>query len=314
MIKTFFSIILAGLIFLSAIALTLFQLESPKMLIGQAQKVDLYGKLSARLADVDTSALVKQSNFSNKDMAEIITYAIDGKTFYEMLETSSTAYINYVTGKSKDFKLTLDLKGVKSRAQEKLIGRASSNYDNYPLCKGKEISGWNVNSKCKLPNNSLSDSDLSRLSRSQSQVILDQIPDTLNYDQPSKSLESTRNTVSRVNKGVYLLWFITIFLILLFFMISRVGAFWPLSISCILAGLLLLGFSMIGWDYLVRTLTEFLSASTKANPWTELGIAFGTQLIGTLKTFMGNLSIGILGTGGACIILAVAMRFKKSGA
>ena len=311
-IKSFFCLILSVLFFLTALSATLIQLENPTFLVDQAQKIDLYGKVSSRLEDLNIGDIAKGSTLSKKDISEILTYSIDGKTFYSALSDSSAAYLNYLTGKTDNINLNIDLKAVKDRAQEKAIARFQSNYDNLPACQPKDIPKWTFDSTCKLPAGTLSDADLARYGRSQSDKVLKDIPDAITVDHPSEALINGRQTMLSVNKVIHTIWLITGIIALLFLALYRKGSFGTFAVSLILSGLLLLAFSLIGWDYLGKTLADLLQGTAKQmSSWSILGIEIGTQLLNTLKTYVGNISIGMLGVAAALIIISIVSRFKK---
>jgi hypothetical protein len=321
-IKGLFNLVLIGLIFLSSVAYTLYKLEDPNFLAEQARKVNLYGRISNQFDNFMPEDFNFVFSLTKEETKSILTYAVDGQTFYDFLGKYLTVNVDWLTGKTNDYNFTYDVTAIKNRARDRSTEIAITRYNNLPLCQANQLRTWNATTAfpvCRLSNTaSTTQSDVENMLSTQINTFFTStneqgqpiITDTMKLTQPSSELSSWKNSVSTITKGMYITWLITLGFLILYLLVLRRRAFWPLAIIFLIVGLLQIGFSFIAWGWLARALADAFTGTSAASMSSVIADAIGVTME-VLKTIMGSLSIYTLGIGGIMLILAIFFAVKK---
>lgn len=311
--------ILVVLIFLSTLGYTIYRLEDADFLVSQARSVNLYARLSNEFGQVlpaNTNFIFKLTDDETK---QILTYAIDGQTFYDFLGQYLKVNVDYLSGKTSDYNFSYDLTAVKNRAQDKATEITLARYNDLPVCQSNQLHSWNASTAfpvCQLPSDaSLSQDDVNGMLTNQVGSYFTsssglKIGNTFTLTQPSDRLAAWRSTTTRVTHGIYLIWLATLAFLFLYLLILRRRAFWSLAFIFIIVGLLQIAFSFIAWGWLARTIAD-LFANTGAKQVSSAIADIAEVTMDVLKTIMGTLSIYTLGAGGAMLLLAIYTSLRK---
>lgn len=311
MIKTFLSFPLIVLLFLSTLAYTVYRLENPAFLSGQAREVNLYGRLSNQLETVLPKELSDGLPLPKSDIAEVIRSSIDGPVFYDFLDKFLTSELDWLTGRTDQLAFSYSLSGVKHKAQDALAAKLIARYSSLPACKATELKNWENDQgipTCKLPETKVASRDVDRVMIASAAKSLADIPDTVTISGEGQA--SARTKVVMILKGVTITWAATAIFLALYLVILRRRAFWPLAGIFLVVGLLQIGFSLIAWDWLARTISDSLTGKVDGSILPLLVDLVGVTLE-VFKTILGNLSIFFLVSGGVLLVLAVINKIRK---
>jgi hypothetical protein len=311
MIKTFLSFPLILLLFLSTLAYTVYRLESPTFLSGQAREVNLYGRLSNQLEGVMPKEISEGLPLSKSDIADVIRSSIDGPIFYDFLDKFLTSELDWLTGRTDQLAFSYSLAAVKHKAQDALAAKLTAQYSSLPACKPTELKNWENDQgipTCKLPETKVASRDINRVMVAGATKSLADIPDTVTISGDGQA--KARTKIIMVLKGVTIVWAVTALFLALYIIILRRRAFWPLAGIFLVVGLLQIGFSLIAWDWLARTISDSLNGKIDGSILPLVIDLIGATLE-VFKTILGNLSIFFLVSGGALLVLAVINKIRK---
>lgn len=322
MIKSFLNFILIILIFASSVAYTLYKLENPEFLAAQARQVNLYGRISTQFDSLVPSDTGLSVPLTKEETKEILTFAIDGQTFYDFLGKYLTNQVNWLTGKSNTYNFSYDLTAVKNRAQDKTTEIAIARYNDLPVCQSNQLRTWDAAKTfptCQLPSSSsTTQSDVNAMLQSQVSSFFsgnnsqgkENVANSFTLGSPSPKLESWRSAITTITKGMYLTWLITLGFLLLYLLILRTRAFKSLAFIFIVVGLLQIAFSFVAWGWFARAMGDVIANTGAAALAPIITDAIGVTAE-VLKTIMGSLSIITLGIGGVMLILAIYFGLRK---
>lgn len=312
MIKALFNFILIWLVFLSSLGYTINRLEDPEFLTAQVREAKLYDRLTAHLDAVFPKNEVDKLPFTNEDLRQIITKTIDANTFYDALGSAASAYGNWLQGNNSTIGFSYDLAPLKEQFITNATDTALAAYASQPVCKSQEIANWGRGDalpECRLSGNDTGETTLKPLVQKQLNETIGKLPNTLVSGEASPELLRARETVHLVNKVILTIWLVTFAIILLYLVLLRARAFFSLAIIFIVAGLLEIGFGLIGWEWIRQTLVDLFS--NQGATWATFVVDLTASLVEILKTILGNLSIISLSLGGLFLILGVFFGFKS---
>ncbi len=303
------------LLLLSSFGFTINRLQDPDFLVSQAREVSLYNRVVNKYDTFLPKDLINNGQLSADEMKQVLTYAIDGETFYSILHDYLAAYLDYYTGRSSKLYFGYDLTKINTRAKTKTTEILSARYYNsLPECKSDQLRDWSMENSlpsCRLAKTNVAQTDIDRQLSTLSEKLFKDMPTSIVVDSASNSAKRTRTIVSIDVKVNYALWIITGVLTLLYLLIRRRKAFLPLGIISLLVGGLEVGISFFAWDYLAKNIVDYAANKQDWAAYSTM-IADVTDLTAqVLKTSLGTIAIFTLGTGMACIILAIFNRAKK---
>lgn len=311
MIKSLLSFILIWLIFLSTLGYTLSRLEDPAFLASQARKVNIYGRLSTQLPALLPKELVDSSPLSRDEWADVIRASIDGSTFYSFLDGYLAAEIKWLTGRSDQLNYSYSLVTIKEKAGNELTQKLLVHYDNLAPCKPTELKNWQ-NDKgfpvCKLPSSNVKAADTTRILSAVSAKTIADLPGSFSVESSPNQLKA-RTAVMKVVYYTNIIWGITALFLVLYLLILRRRAFFPLAGIFLVVGLLEIGFSLIAWDWLLKNIADWLGGKLDAS-LLPLLVDFSGAIMEVFKTILGNASIFTLIFGGVMLILGLYGKFR----
>lgn len=314
MFKTFFSFVLLLLIFASSLGFTVSKIRHPEFINQQVRNVNLYGRLSGNLAKVLPEEQFAVSPFSREDLADILTAAVDSQTFYDFTDEASVAYIGWLTGDSTELKFKYDLAEFKVKARDKAVDRLLSKYDNLPICDDKQIKAWGTSGglpSCKLPASNVRSNDIAGLLGKEVDAILTLLPSELTGKETPELMRMRQNVISAL-RVIKLIWGVTLSILLLYLVVWRRRAFLSLAFILLLAGLIEAAFSLIAWDWVGRVVIDLLPS--KSSSFLPLIIDVTTAVLEVLKRTLSSLSITLLISGAAFLVLWIFYRPKVNRA
>ena len=138
------------------------------------------------------------------------------------------------------------------------------------------------------------------------------IPDSLSVNQPPTQLTAARTNIALAFRVIYAIWAVTLLLALLYLLIFRSSGFIALAICFLLVGLLQIAFSLVGWDWITKTIGDFVGGSGEAKSIAPIIIDLVSVILGAMKTVMGNISIGFLTSGGVLLVLGIIGKIHHS--
>lgn len=311
MLKAIFNFFLAWLVLFSSVGFTLYQVTRSDFIATQAQKVDLYGRLSGELATISPISL-NNIPLTNAEVRDIVVTSIDQTTFYNMFSKASNSYVDWLTGRSDTLEFSYPMSGIKTNFQNAITAKLIAKYTSLPVCKTSQLKGWQATDglpSCQLPNNNVLAGNVDGLLSQQATSVVNQIPDTLVTSAPTQGLLQARYYTIQGLKAIELIWLITFGLILLYLVIFRTRGFISLAFIFLLAGILEVAFGFIGWDWVARLATDSLQNFNQSMISAIIQII--TAILDVFKTTLGNLSIISLSAGGLFLILGIFYKFKK---
>ncbi len=306
MLKTLLNFLLIALLFIATLGYVAYQLVRPGFLISQAEKVHLYEQTTSQIGSFLPKDATKGSAFSPSDIQAILTKAIDAPTFYADLGGVTGSYLNYLTGRSTSLNYQLNLVPIKSRIASVAKATIIANYQALPTCKASELKTWDASNtfpSCQLPGTNVQTKDVNNLLGSQVDKMLANFPDQLRAPAPTDSLQQTRARVIQIFGLIRIAWLTTLVFILLYVLIWRKKAFWPLALIFLIVGALEVGFSLIAWDWLKRVVIDLINHPDTSQQMVAIIGTLVDDVVQTLKTILGNLSIITLSLGGLFLIL-----------
>jgi hypothetical protein len=104
----------------------------------------------------------------------------------------------------------------------------------------------------------------------------------------------------------------TLLLTLIYLLVFRASGLISLGICLLLVGLLQIAFSLVGWDWITKTIGDFVGGSGEAKSIAPVIIDLVSVILGAMKTVMGNISIGFLISGGVLIVFGIVGKIRHS--
>jgi len=311
MLKLIFNFILIWLVFLSSLGYVAYQLQKPSFLVAEARQVRLYDRLTGQIGAVLPKA-TKDSPFTDAELKDIITQSIDANAFYDFTNQAATAYLDWLTGRADTLTFNYNFTPTKSRLNDTITEKLLAKYNNLPTCQTKDLHTWSTANglpSCQLPASNVQSNDVESAFRNQATTLTRDLPDQLTAGVPSPQLLQTRKDVIEALKVIKFIWLVTAAFLALYLLIFRSRAFFSLAVIFLIAGLLEIGFSLIGWEWLRRLVSDSLTKNNQAVA------AFIVDMVSAgievLKTLLGNLSIITLSLGGLFLILGVVYAVKR---
>lgn len=307
MLKLLLNPILVVLIFLSSLGLVVIKLENPQLITDQARAIDLYGRISGDLPSIIGNS--QSSGLTKDQLKTVITESIDAPTFYDFFSKLITQQTNYLTGKSDDPHFQYSLSPFKDKLKDNLANQLSSQYENLPTCKQQQLKSWSFDNGlpvCRLESGAVKQSDVDLLISQQATKFTDTLPTNLTVEGNPQA----RAITMKATKIINLIWLITAGFILLYLVIFRFSGLFSIGVILLFVGLIEIGFSVIGWDWIGRIITDAVNIGGDKTV-ASLVVTLVTAVMNVLKTFMGNLSIITLGTGAFCFVVGLVGRIHK---
>ncbi len=312
MIKAIFNFFLAWLVLFSSIGFAVYQVQRPGFIGTQSRDVRLYERLSGELGSLLPTDAKKNIPFTDAEIKDIVTTTIDANTFYDIETKVTDTYTGYLTSRSDSLNFTYPLATIKTNLQTAITNAMVAQYASEPTCKTTQLKGWQATNgipACQLPTNNILSTQVNTLFAQQAASVANQLPDSWTLSQPNDGLVKQRGYVTEGVKIIELIWAATFGFILLYLLIFRSRAFLSLAFIFLLAGLLEVGFSYIGWDWLGRTISDSLTTMNQATAGAITDLV--AAVLDIMKTILGNLSIITLSAGGLSLILGIFYKFKK---
>ncbi len=315
MLKTLLNFLLIVLLFTSTIGYVGYQLLKPGFLVHQAEKVHLYEQTTAQVGTFLPKDATNDLPFSTAEIQTILSKGIDANTFYTTLDQASTAYLNYITSRSSKVSYSLNLIPLKTTVGDQAKATLSANYQSLPICKTSELKSWDATNSfpsCQLPTTNVQSRDVDALLGSQVDKILANLPDRWSAPPPSAGLSQTRERITQVLGLIRIAWLATLAVILLYILAFRKRAFLPLAFIFLVVGALEVAFSLVAWDYLKRLILDLVSHPDTSQQIISIAGTIADDIVQTLKTILGNLSIITLSIGGFFLIIWGFTRFGRA--
>lgn len=310
--KTLLSIVLVFLLFVGSLGYVAKRLQNPEFLVAQAREVNVYGRLSEKLGTTLPEGFIEGYPLTPEELTSVITTTIDADTFYDFLQVYAGSYVTYLSGKSETLNIQYNLTEIKGRLVESLATKLSAKYQNLPTCTAEQTRNWDIKEEfpsCKLPPGSVKDSSIDSQLKSQLTEQVNQLPDEVNVNQTPDDKNGVRNIIMVANTVINIVWIATLLLILLMLLVFRRKAFIPLGISLLFVGIVQVGFSLVAWDWIAQNIGDSI-AGYGSSELTPLALDMVAVLLDVLKRTLGNLTIMILGAGGALLVLGIVAAVK----
>jgi len=279
-------------------------------LVSQLRDNNTYNRL---LDNPSVWQSMTKGNLSEGQIKQIIGQSIPAETFYGFLEGYLTNYTNWLTGRSTSLAYSYDMSTVRQRGKEAIAQKILVSYDDLPDCQATQLKNWSFSEgvpECHLANTSSSSPDIIRLANQQAEEFVSQVPEKIEI-KASSGQEPVRAAVSRVFWGFWALWGVTGVWLLLFLLIQRRKAFFTLGVTFIIAGLIAIGFNFFLWDWLARTVTDYLTGNAAIQDVLPLVNDIIRQLTDTIKTNMGVYGVVSVILGLGSFILAAIFRRRR---
>lgn len=315
MIKTLLTLLLVSLLTASVLGFVFFRLLDPEFLNKQAQKANLYGKLTGNLEQILPTDIEQDGVLTRQDLAEIIPGAISAERFYDFTAQIANSYLSYLTNRSNKVDFNYDLKTIKAATDAKIADRLISRYQNLSTCDQKQLRTFDLANwpTCRLNSSATLENDEEQLIKSKITKLdlLSGIPDQITINSDQSKLGNTKAKVSGALSLIKIIWLSTLVLVLLLFLIYRRKAFFSLAGAFLLVGLITVAFSFIAWDWLARVITELIKSNSNEALLPALTDLI-TTVIDVLRGATGNISIVTLALGAVFLILGLAWRDRKN--
>ena len=305
--KTILSLLLIILLFGGSLGYVSNKLQDPEFLVEQTREVDLYGRLSGQLDQTLPADFVEKYPLSSKEVAEVIKDTITADEFYEFISIYSTAYLDYWNQRTEEITINYSLIGIKERAKTSLTNKLLSNYHNLPECSVEQTRNWDIAEEfpvCRLAAGSIAGDSIERQLKGQVNQVLGELPDEIVTDGASEQQATYRENLSKANTVIKITWITILILILLMITIFRAKAFILIGISLLFVGIIQIGFGLVAWDWIATTASDYFAGS-EVGQFTPLVIDLTGAILEVLKTALGNLTIVILGSGTALLVLGI---------
>lgn len=307
-IKSFLGFILTVLLFLSSLGFVVYRLQDPQFIVSQAQSVNFYGRLTNNVSQYLPPEDVKNFGLSNDDVTEVLKSAVSSDQFYGFISSAANAYLPWLTGKNNDLAFSYDLMPIKQSLSTALAAKILVKYNVLPLCTQSQLRTWDISKSlpsCQLAEGTLSAKSIGNQIRQSTDKMLNGLPDSVTSVVPPDKFAKVKKIVALVFKTIYTLWATTLALLLMFLLTFRSRGFISLAVCFLLVGLLEIIFSLIGWDWIARTIGDLISGSSDVKSLVPLIIDLVSVILGAFKTVLGNISIGFLSTGGLLLVLGL---------
>lgn len=315
MIKSFFILLLTALLFLATFGYVVYRLQDPQFVVDQSRSVNLYGRLVSNVGGFLPSDQLKNSGFDSADITDVLKSGIDGEQFYRLEQTALNAYLPWLTGKTDSLSFTYPLQETKQKLNDAATAKILAKYNNLPMCTSAQLRDWTFDTglpSCQLTSGTLKAKSINNLASQLATKLTEGIPDTLSATQPPSQLLTARVNVALAFKIIYAIWGLTLLLALLYLLIWRSSGLISLGVCFLLVGLLQIAFSLVGWDWITKTIGDFVGGSGEAKSIAPVIIDLVSVILGAMKTVMGNISIGFLVSGGSLIILGIVSKIRHS--
>ncbi|HUD21010.1 MAG TPA: hypothetical protein VMQ44_03020 [Candidatus Saccharimonadales bacterium] len=313
MFKGFAHFWLIVLLLLSTIGFTLYRLQDPNFLTSEARQVNLYSRALNQYDALLPTDSFKTGSLTKDDVKTVLTAAIDGSTFYDMLGQYLTSELHYLTGQSIEPNFNYDLTAIKGRASDKTAEVLNAKYDALPVCGANQTHDWSLATQlpsCKLADTNIAQTDISRSISALATKAVEPLPDKISLTTTSPASERNRQIISIAVKVVKGIWLATGILLLLYLIFRRRKAFLPLGIIFLFVGVIQVGLSLFVWDWLGRNVTDLLVKNPHYAAYSTTINNTVSIIVQVLKTIFGTLSIVTLGVGVGCLALAIFWRPK----
>ncbi|MEK7202467.1 MAG: hypothetical protein AAB669_02975 [Patescibacteria group bacterium] len=315
MIKSFFIFLLTILLFLASLGYVVYRLQDPEFVISQARSVNLYGRLVGNVGQFIPSEELKSFGLTNADVTDILKSGFDGEQFYDLTGVVLGAYLPWLTGQTDSLAYSYPLGGVKQKLEGATAAKLSAKYYSLPLCTTAGLRNWSFENSlpsCQLAAGTLQAKSITNSTNVAASKLTEALPDTLSASQVSPSLAAAKIKVALAFKIIYAIWGATLLLGLLYLLIFRSAGFISLAICFLLVGLLQIAFSLVGWDWITKTIGDFVGGSGEAKSIAPIVIDLASVILGAMKTVMGNISIGFLVSGVALLVLGIISKIHHA--
>ncbi|MCR4277774.1 MAG: hypothetical protein NUV85_02045 [Candidatus Berkelbacteria bacterium] len=315
MIKSFFIFLLTGLLFLASFGYVVYRLQDPEFVGSQSRSVNLYGRLVSNVGGLLPADELKQMGFNNADIADVLKTGVEGEQFYEFEEAALKAYLPWLTGKTDSLSFSYSLVETKIKLTDATSAKILAKYNNLPICTSAELRDWSFESglpSCQLASGTLKAKSITNLAMQAATKLTEGVPDSLSTAQPPSQLLAVRTNIALAFKIIYAIWGATLLLALIFLLLFRSSGFISLAVCFFLVGLLQIAFSMVGWDWITKTIGDFVGGSGEAKSIAPAIIDLVSVILGAMKTVMGNISIGFLISGGVLLVMGIVGKIHRS--
>ena len=315
MFKGFAHLWLIILLLLSTLGFTSYRLQDPDFLVEQGRKVNLYNRIINQYDLFIPDQVTKTAPYTADELKQILTYAIDGQTFYDFMDAYLTSYLDYYTGRADKLYFGYNLDPVKARAKTKANEILSAKYYNeLPECKSSQLRDWSMAETlptCRLPKSNVAQTDIDRQLSALVEKMAADVPGSIIVSSASPAVARARTFIMIDVKANYIIWAATGLLTLLYLLFRRRKAFVPLGLIMLVVGAAEVGLSFFAWDWLAKNIIDYATTNQDYAKFSSI-IADATDVTAqVLKTTLGTISIVIIGTGIALIILGIFFRPKK---
>lgn len=314
-IKSFVILLLTTLLFLATFGYVIYRLQDPQFVVSQSRSVNLYGRLASNIGEFLPADELEKSGFNATDVTDVLKAGMDGDRFYELEATALNAYLPWLTGKTDSLSFSYPLQETKTKLTDSAKAKILTKYGNLPVCTSAQVRDWSFESglpSCQLPSGTLKAKSIDNLANQTATKLTEGIPDFLSANQPPAQLIAARANIALVFRVIYAIWAATLLLALLYLLIFRSSGFFSLAICFLLVGLLQIAFSLVGWDWITKTIGDFIGGSGEAKSIAPIIIDLVSVILGAMKTVMGNISIGFLISGGILLVLGVVGKIHHS--
>lgn len=304
------------LLFIGSFGVVVYRMQDTNFVVDRARSVNLYSRLATNITPLiaGDESITKDIGLTSLETPELIKGAIDGEQFYDFLHQYLDAYIPWITGKTDKLDFTYDLSPTKDKLTDSLATKILAQYDALSVCTSAQLRNWEFKETlptCKLASTSSSSKDISAQALLLASNFSSVLPDQIIAPAPSEKLVGIQKMVTIGFKVIYSIWALTLIFILLYLLVFRSKGLVNLGVIFIFVGLLHIGFSFIGWDWITRTVSDAISGGD-AKSLIPIMIDFVTLILESLKSALSNLSIGLLGAGVMMLLVGIFSRFKKA--
>jgi len=310
--KGLLAVVLVGLLFFSSLGYVAKRLQDPQFLVERTEQANLYGRITNQLTDVLPKDFVKQFPITNDEFIEVVKVAVPSQDFYRFLGVYSGAYLNYWTRQSETIDINYSLKEVKSRASSSLADKINKKYDKLPVCSVDQARRWDISAEfpsCRLAEGSISRESIEVQIKNLVNNAVASLPDNVAVSGISEKQQANRNLISTINSATKIIWIATLLIVVLMVAIWRQRSFMALAIALLFVGLVQIGFSLVAWDWIAENIGDAIAGSGNGN-LAPLGLDAIAAAIEILKRTLDNLTIIILGSGGALLVLGIIAAIR----
>lgn len=314
--RSFFILVLIGLLFLSSLAFVVFRLKDPDFLVAQSRKANVYNHVvnsSERIMGDDG----EKYGLSKDDMVEVVRAAVDGERFYSFMHQYVSAFSDYLTGKSQNIQFSYDLAPVKQKAVDEMTAKVLAKYAQLPICTPTELRNWGFDEgmpSCQLSPGSAQARSIEQDVRTNVGKSFEELPDTVNVAQSADKLVEVKKKVDLAMKIIWGIWLATTVILLLYLLIYRSSGLVSLAVAFLIVGLMQVGFSLVAWDWIGQNIADRIGGSEEAKSFAPLAIDLATAVLEVLKTALGNISILFLSGGALLLVWGIVSRFHRKKA